>query len=561
MKNRQTTVSRRRTIIVFSSIVILVISLSIVYWNKVKKKIVKDKLETILANKTKGLYKIEYNQLQLDEIAGTLSISGISLFFDSTIVTTLKGTVDEPAVLIKLFIPQLQVTGVSTPKALLGQEIKGKRLEILNPTIELIYTPGKNDSSIHIPTNRLYEQVLENFTQINIEQILLVNGKLVSRDQKADDTSAVLEGVSLTLNQFTINKENPPALSAIFFSDSWVSSINSIVWYQREGFYKYKVEGIKSNSDSASVYINKFSLLPLLSETAFMDKANAQVDRLDISLENILLSNINFDKLFVESLVADSLSIEKTMVKVYKDFSRPRDQVNRVGTFPHQLLLKIPFTIKINRATIRDGYVEYKQFTPKTGEKARLFFTRVLMAINNITNDSVAISKNNTCRADVACLFLDKVKLKTSFSFNLASSNGRFSIDARLAGFNAGLLNKITQPLAATKIERGRIEGASMQINGSDYKGHATVSLKYDNLKIAVMEKRQNHKGLSKKPLVSFAANAIIKNSNPGNNGNLRITKGEFDRDTNRGFFNLVWRSLYVAIAETIGITAKSNRK
>jgi len=158
-------------------------------------------------------------------------------------------------------------------------------------------------------------------------------------------------------------------------------------------------------------------------------------------------------------------------------------------------------------------------------------------------------------------MFMNIVPLRASFFFNLASENGGFSVDGKLGEFNAEKLNAITQPLASAKVEKGIIHGADIKINGSDYAGNAVVTMLYENLKVAVLEKNEDDGKLDKKKLVSAAANIIIKNDNPGNDGNPRTGNGEFQRDTNRGFFNLVWKSLFVALSDNIGAPAKTTPK
>jgi len=560
VKSNKTPAWQNKKFLIVSSILTLSITCLIFYWNSKKKSLVKSGLEEIVDKKSKGLYKIKYNDLQLDEIAGSLSISGIQILADSTALQSLKGTKEYPSIIFNVYIPKLNVLGVSTPKALLGKEIFASRLEIVNPRIELVYTGSGNDSALHIPSNEVYKQVLGNFQRIALNQIEIINGSLVGRKQKSLDSVFVFDGLSLRLNHFSIGDTTDSNSSKILFSNSLKADIRTISWRHGNGLYRYAVEGISANSDSAKVELAEFSIQPLLSEAAFMNKVNTQIDRIDLRLEKIKLDNLRFNELLQESLKADSLVVDNANVHVYKDMARPRDAINRVGNFPHQLLLRIPFKIQIDSAAIRNGYVAYKQFTPKTKQKAKLFFTRVNTIIRNITNDSASIAKNRICKADVNCLFLDKVGLKSSFSFDLAAANGRFSIDAQLAGFKATILNKIAEPLAAAKIEKGQVKKATIEINGSEYLGRARLALEYDQLKIAVMEKQRQSKTLSKKPLASFAANTIIKNSNPAGNGELRITTGEFNRDTNRGFFNLVWRSLYVAIAETMGLPTKRNK-
>ena len=60
------------------------------YWNTHKKAIIKNKLETVVREKSDGLYKIKYDSLEMDELKGYLSISNMNLSYDSTRYLELK---------------------------------------------------------------------------------------------------------------------------------------------------------------------------------------------------------------------------------------------------------------------------------------------------------------------------------------------------------------------------------------------------------------------------------------------------------------------------------------
>src|SRR6188474_1662251 len=54
------------------------------YWKTHKKSIITNKLIKTVHDNSKGLYNIRFGDISLDELAGSLSISGLHLVFDST---------------------------------------------------------------------------------------------------------------------------------------------------------------------------------------------------------------------------------------------------------------------------------------------------------------------------------------------------------------------------------------------------------------------------------------------------------------------------------------------
>ena len=64
--------------------------------------------------------------------------------------------------------------------------------------------------------------------------------------------------------------------------------------------------------------------------------------------------------------------------------------------------------------------------------------------------------------------------------------------------------------------------------------------------------------GLKQRNLRGFLMNAlIVKDENPSGNKEPRKPTGEFVRETDRSFFNLVWKTILVGILQTVGANPK----
>ena len=550
----------------WTSLIILLIIGSLLaggwwYWNSYKKSIIKNELDKTLEKGTNGLYTIEYSKFNLDEVGGSLIVDSITLQYDSVVYKRMLEENNAPSLLFKVFVPQLSITGVQTPKALIDKEVIGEKLQLLAPIIEIIYTGKGKDSVRHVPPEEVYRQLLGKLNLIRIKEIEISNATLITRKINSDDTSLQVHNLTVKLTDALISDSTVADSSRVLFARNVLLSAGKTEWLNKNKLYSYEVDNVILNSATRTLSISKMKMNPLLSENDFMKRVGVQIDRFDLAFNSIQFFNVNVPRFFQEIIEADSMVVHKSSIKVYKDHNQPRDKVNRVGTFPHQTIQKLPISVNIRKAYFTNAFIEYKQNTPKTGQKGQVQFYNASAVIDNITNQPEAIKANKICRADARCMFMNVAPLRASFFFNLASDNGAFSVDGHLGEFNAEKLNFITLPLVAAKVEKGIIHSADMKITGSDYVGHGTITMLYEDLKISVLEKNEDDGKLDKKKLVSMAANIIIKNNNPGSDGKPRTGTGEFQRDTNRAFFNLVWKSLFVALSDNIGAPAKSTPK
>src|SRR5205085_9371230 len=94
------------------------------YWNTHKKKIIRTQLEKAIAKKSQGLYKVRYDSLDLDEVKGQLTLSSFTITYDSNKLEQLKQENKTPYVLFNVSIPEIRVTGIETPRALIEKEIR-----------------------------------------------------------------------------------------------------------------------------------------------------------------------------------------------------------------------------------------------------------------------------------------------------------------------------------------------------------------------------------------------------------------------------------------------------
>jgi hypothetical protein len=72
--------------------------------------------------------------------------------------------------------------------------------------------------------------------------------------------------------------------------------------------------------------------------------------------------------------------------------------------------------------------------------------------------------------------------------------------------------------------------------------------LLYQDLKIEVL--KLDSGGTKRKGLQSILANALMKNSNPLN-GVTRSEEINYEREKEKSFFNLLWKSVFSAVKKT----------
>lgn len=532
--------------VIFITILLFIggtVTLAILYWNAIKKTFIHEKLQLTVQDKTNKLYNIHYEDLELDEVNGFLHVKNLSLYYDTAKYNDLPKE-DIPGTLFRISIPSIKIAGVQTPQALLTKEIIGRKVEIRDPVIELIYTGTGTDSTKGIPTNEVYRQILGNLDLIKIDTFLITGAKIATREMNSDKEKMLLMNTYIELRDVAIDSIANKDSTRILFSKHLFINCSNLSWNSKDRLYKYVLDSISLNGDEKKVSTKSFKIIPQLDEAKFAQKKIYQADRYDISLNNILIDNLDFLSLVNEKVYADNISIHNSTIKIYRDMTRKPDGKSRIGTYPQQRIADISIPVSVKKLTLRNSYVEYKEKGRIMQKIGKVIFADVNGTFLNITNQYQKDKQAEALTANISANFLKKYPVKTTWNFYLNNRKGRFDIKGQLGSLSATGLNELLEPLGGVRIEKGKVNELSFELKADNYGMKGPVKFRYNDLKVSVLKKDDETKELSKNKLVSIGANLLIYDNNPTKNKPLRIGEADFTRDTTRSMFHMCWKTL-----------------
>jgi hypothetical protein len=247
--------------------------------------------------------------------------------------------------------------------------------------------------------------------------------------------------------------------------------------------------------------------------------------------------------------------MNESIFKIFRDLSYPREDKSKVGNYPHQMLMKAPMDVALENVVIRSGLIEYKEKNPKSDSSGKVRFQNVSAVIHHVTNRTEDLSKNSVCTLFFKSNFLGKAPITATLQMYLIDPHGKFSIKGTMSSVDAPVFNELTRPMGLAAIEKGKINRLDFNLTGGDTEIRGTVLLLYNDLKVTLLKKDEEHNELKKKKLASLLANVMIIDENPKKNKTPRtaiITR--FPRDIQKSFFNLLWKSIFAGVKQTVGI-------
>ncbi|HVU53731.1 MAG TPA: hypothetical protein VHD83_01695 [Puia sp.] len=541
---------KRKRLFLLSTLAVIV--LLVIGWQFYKYHLAQTKIAQTLAARSKGLYILHYDHLAFDEVAGMLHVKNIDIRPDTTVYQQMVRENKDPHMLLQIQVDALDIARVRTPKALLAKELEGGKVELTGAHIRIMIQHFKKDSTVYNPTPDMAKQLLGRLLKIAVDSVQINDASIVVGSMDSSEVYFHGNKVSLLLTHLLVDSSTQKDSSSILFSRSLTLDCRELVLPSKNKKYTIGVDGLRFTSDDNSLRVAQVKITPRLPETAFATSFPVQKDRYHFLLQDITLIHIDRRALWRKAIRADSLVIGESAFRIYRDISRPPDTTSKVGNYPQQQLMRLPFPLTIGSIVLLHSFIEYKEKNGRSDSAGRLQFHDVRARIRNITNRREDIKKDHHCIVDFHARLLNKTPVQARLVLLLKDPKGRFNIRGDIGSIEARSLNPLTEPMGLARMEKGKIDHLHFAIDGADSTGHGRITLLYEDLKISLLKKNKEQGRLDKKGLASLFANVLIKNSNKADDP--RIADVHFQRILNKSFFNLIWKTLFTGIKKSVGM-------
>lgn len=360
--------------------------------------------------------------------------------------------------------------------------------------------------------------------------------------------SMISKSFGLGIDSFAI-QQRPDTV--IFQVGNYTTRIQDWKLVTADSTYLIGAQLVELSQSEKAVHITNVAMKPTLSHDEFNQLHKYQKELYSISVKKVDLLNISFDSLrFHQTILIGSVSLDSADVLIYKDKTKNIDFKHLPG-FPGQQLNSIGIPLTIKELKIAASKLEYQE-KKVDGDLASVKISGLNVNAQNISNQMPGSSLR--VKAD------GHIENKIPFNLALAFSYTKpeFSFKGAIKPFELKDLNRVIEGFAPTSVKTGFVDAINFSGNGYPREATGDMEFLYHDLGLIVDVKKFSK---LKNSLISFAANNYLNSSNPASNDKAaRIVKFDVERDRNRGFMNLVVKSILAGLQETM-IPSKENRK
>lgn len=551
----------RKIIIILTTIVIIAGGILIFFhYNRLKhfEPLIKLRLSQMVEDASGGLYHLDIEQLQTNAATSRLTIINAHLIPDTAVYAELEKMHKAPNDLFDVFIGQLGIDNLSPVDLASEKTIRLRRLFIGRPVIKVWHKKQPYRLPAEDSTFTIFQRLKKDIRSVKVDTIILQNVDCIYTNRNKQDKQTRFSNVKLFFTDILLDSSTQYDKQRFLFAKNGYISMDNYALDTGDSLYRFSMDKLLIQTNKNAMQLHGVQLVPLLATDEFYERIRHQQDRVELSADAVHFENIDWWAM----LAGESFSVRKIMMTnskcaVYNDKYQAVDTRSKLGKYPHQLLMKLPFLIRLDTISLRDLDLSYTEKNPRSGAEGTLNFDNMSAVITNVTNDSVQIKTNPLCRVSATATFMNQAPFSASLAFDLAHyKKGNFSLTAAIGAMEGSALNSITVPMALLKVNNVQVRGLEASVKGDNNQASGTVNLMYDNLQITALKKGGDT--ARKRGLLNFIANHfLIKKSNPLNGMPVRIGHAVYKRDPQKSFFNLVWKTILSGAAKIVGFNKK----
>jgi hypothetical protein len=545
-------------------IVVLIIAASAAWYiNNQWKPLLTNIIKNAFTDTTDSLYRIDFLDISVNILSGSVTIDSVSIKPDLGVYQKMIKQGLAPENLVSLKIYKLSIKNANPIKVYRQKKLDIKNITIQNPELAVFYTKLKNQKKKKEDNRTTYERLKSTLNSLKIGSIFLNNVKFKYIDQNYEKPKITfLDKMNIRINNLLIDSASRFDSTRLLGTKDIIAEISDYSFATADSMYHINLKHALVSTQNKKLTLTGFGLIPRYPNMAFASKFKTQQERYQLTFDSVLVNNLDFNQLLDERTIkSKNVTLAHGDLNVFLNRGKPAKPIDKGKNFPQIALSRVEWNIIVDTVLIKNTNIAYTEYNPKSKANGTVFFSNMRGNIFNVTNDSTTMSKQHIANAYVQTNLMGKGNMNVHIGFNLTDPNGAFTYDGSMSAMDMSELNDLFKNIALVSTSSGRIESFVFNMKGNKTGAGGAMTLKYQDLKISLMKKDDGEK-VKKLGLISFFANALlVNNGNPNGKEPLIVAHPYYKRPNESSFFNLMWKSVFEGLKESVGISKEKEDK
>ena len=524
------------------------------YW--LEKKL-KYQLSEIINKDPNSLYEYSFSKLNIHLMEGSVDLKGIKIRPTETAYDSLANEENGVRFLLNLNMEEIKLKGFEITKFLTTGIISAESLTITEPVFDYFFHPRKKKANSTLPLNSIFS---DKFVEANLGVFSIENAQIKIIDQTRSGPAILIHHMDFELTKAHINSTTLQRFSPFDYED--IKIVAAGINIDASENFSIKSDSLRFRVKDETILIKNFQVNPKLGQKRFANKYQVQKQWFAITLDELVLNQIDFDS-FVESGLVDigKIELKSPNIGLYKDKSKPPPPFKR-KLLPASAIKTIPWALSIDTVVITNGFVTINETSALTSKDSHLTLNKLNATVYNFTNDSGSKKNNPIMELNAASQVMGVAATQINMKFDLNSKIDEFSVHGSVGSVSGKTFNPVLEPMMAIRVTAGMVNHIEFSFTAMDTLSRGTLDADYKGMKLEVFKADSTAKKHHKQGLLSFAANTVVKSNN--NKGRTNYIQGviKSERVQEKDVWPYLWHSIQSGLVSTlVPVTNKKDAK
>lgn len=485
-----------------------------VYFNK---KLIEN-VKARVSESTQGEYVLSVDGLSINLLTYTITVNNL------TIAPAKIGANPKAQYAFKAKI--LRVIDFSIIPYLKGRDLLINRVEFEEPQISIFQgyerVPVKKEETTG-DNFSLYTAFSKKLNSISIDHIDIMNSKFNIYKNGMDTLSVFsTNDNSISIKKFSVNPETDKQ-NRLFFAEKFEIVMNKFSYHLGSGLYSLHGKSLSASYIDSTLVIDSLQLVPNFSKKEFADEAGQQISRAKINSSKVSCKKMDVKSFFEYNwLIINKVDIDGCVIDVYRDNTLPLKPVIRPSL---QTMIKVlPFFVSVDSIEMKNGEVKFEVLNPGARSTGKVTINKMNAIITGLRNDTLYYRDDQSIKAVVSGFVFNQGKFMEEYTFPLKATKEFFYCSGSMTAMSMVSFNPIIEQAKQISIKSGQLDSLSFSFVADENSSKGTMKCLYHDLKIEVMNKAGEKNKLKERVKTFLANKLIIKDSNPGKDGHVRIS-------------------------------------
>jgi len=278
-----------------------------VYWQFIKKRVVRNAIENAVSKGTDDDYYVKYESSIIDEINGNATFTNIVLQSDSLQRKLFLDDTSVSATIFNIRVAELRIRGANIPSFLQKNTVEANKIEIVRPVITIIQT-GKEVAKLTAKDSlALYDRLTGKFKSIQAGEINIIDASIAFAKGK-NPPHTTLQDVNINLKNLKIDSTRNYDNIASYFIKDVVATVKHVTTVNEKNGNVFMMDDVEYNAPGRFISIGR-----IFQE----DSRNRQ---LLIDLKGSTVRGISTNDFIINRKIkADSVTTNGGLVSIYRN--------------------------------------------------------------------------------------------------------------------------------------------------------------------------------------------------------------------------------------------------